>query len=106
MRGTSGRAGGVELRVRLDSLPLAPGVAAVAEALGTPAGELAATGGEDYELCFCADPEARREIEDAVRGAGDVEVCWVGEVGSGPPGVTLLGGGGDVVRAEGFEHRW
>ena len=48
------------------ALPLAPGVAEVADALGVAAAELAATGGEDYELCVCVAPGARR----ACRGGG------------------------------------
>ncbi|MGO9490301.1 MAG: thiamine-phosphate kinase, partial [Solirubrobacteraceae bacterium] len=91
--GQLGRAGGVELRVRLDSLPIAPGVAAVAELLGLPAAELAAQGGEDYELCFCIDPAARAA---AARAAGGTGGGWIGEGLPGPPGVTMGGGGGDV----------
>ncbi len=103
--GHLGRAGGVDLRVRVDALPLAEGVGEVARALGEPAARLAAEGGEDYELCFCVAPEHREAAERAVREAGQVEVSWVGEVAAGPPGVTLSGGG-DEIRAEGFEHRW
>ncbi len=99
-----GRASGAQLRVQLAALPLAPGVEGVAAALGRDPGELAAEGGEDYELCFCAPPERREAIERALAaGAG---VSWVGEVAGGPGGLALLGFGGDVVRAEGFEHRW
>jgi thiamine-monophosphate kinase len=99
--GHLGRASHTELRVRVEDLPLAPGVRAVAEALGLPAWRLAAGGGEDYELCFTVAPE-RRAAGEAAAGA----VSWIGEVAAGPAGATLLGGGGDVVRAEGFEHRW
>jgi len=55
-----GLAAGVSLVLRAELLPLAPGVPAVAERLGLGAPTLAAAGGEDYELCFCA-PSARRE---------------------------------------------
>ena len=51
-----GERSGVELVVRLEDLPLAEGVPEVAEALGVPPWQLAAAGGEDYELCFTADP--------------------------------------------------
>ena len=44
---------GVRLDVDLDALPAAPGVAEVAAQLGVPAWELAAAGGEDFELCAC-----------------------------------------------------
>ncbi len=94
---------GVALRVELARLPLAAGVSDVAAALGAPAGEFAAAGGEDYELCFCADPASRESVEAAVGALG---VSWVGAVGAGPPGLALLGDGGDLARIEGFEHRW
>ena len=101
-----GRSSGVELRIELGLLPLAEGVEEVARALGVPPVELAATGGEDYELLFCAPAEAREEIERMLQGPGGVCVSWIGEVVAGSPGAVLLGGRGDVVRAEGFEHRW
>ena len=101
-----GRASNAELRIQLERLPLAPGVAAVAEALGVPAEELAAAGGEDYELCFTIDPAKREAAEAALAVAGAAPLSWIGEVSAGPAGATLLGSGGDVVRAEGFEHRW
>jgi thiamine monophosphate kinase len=64
------------------------------------------SGGEDYELCFCADPADRAPIERAVRGLGAVEVSWIGEVRDGEPGAEFSGDGLDDARVEGFEHRW
>jgi thiamine-monophosphate kinase len=104
--GHVGRASGVELRVQLEQLPLAAGVGEVAASLGRPSAELAAAGGEDYELCFTVAPERADAVEQALRREGRAQVSWIGEVAGGAPGATLLGGGGDVVRAEGFEHRW
>ena len=102
--GHLGRASGCQLRVALQALPLAAGVAELAQELSVPAWELAAGGGEDYELCFCAPQAAREAIEAALAGA--IRLTWVGEVSAGEPGVALLGDGGDPVRIEGFEHRW
>jgi thiamine-monophosphate kinase len=84
------RLSGATLEIELSALPLAPGVAEVAEALGVPAAELAATGGEDYELLVCGP--------------------------AGLPGTQRIGrvaeGGGEVVfpdgrggRLTGFQHR-
>jgi thiamine-monophosphate kinase len=79
---------GVELRLRLDALPCAPGV--------TP--EDAARGGDDYELLFAIAPERREAAEAAA------PVTWLGDVGVGR-GLVLLGGDGRPVEGlTGFEH--
>jgi thiamine-monophosphate kinase len=93
-----GEASGVRLDIALKRLPVAPGVAEVASALGADAAELAATGGEDYELCACVPAAARAAAEEAV------DVTWVGEVREGPAGVRLTRDGKDVA-LEGFQHR-
>jgi thiamine-monophosphate kinase len=93
-----GEASGARLDVALERLPVAPGVAEVAAALGADAAELAATGGEDYELCACVPAAARAAAEDAV------DVTWVGEVREGAAGVRLTRHG-QVVALEGFQHR-
>jgi thiamine-monophosphate kinase len=91
------QAGGVRLQLDARALPLAPGVAEVADALGVPAAALAATGGEDYELCACVPPEARVPAEAA-------GLRWIGVVSAGDPGVDWLSAppGADAWR--GFEH--
>jgi thiamine-monophosphate kinase len=104
--GHIGRASQVRLRVDLQALPLEEGVAEICAGLGIAPWRLAAGAGEDYELCFCVSPEHRDRVKDAVSEAGDVGVTWIGDVGEGPPGVTLSGGRGEDVRLEGFEHRW
>jgi len=104
--GHIGRASGVELRIELPSLPLCEGVGEVAGALGIEAWRLAVAGGEDYELCFCAPAMGRAAIERALSGGDGTTVSWIGEVAAGEPGVSLLGERGDLVRIEGFEHRW
>jgi thiamine-monophosphate kinase len=101
-----GRASALRLRVELAALPLEDGVSQVAAGLGIPPWELAAAGGDDYELCFCVAPGHRARVEDAVRGAGDAGVSWIGRVVGGAPGVSLLDARGEAVRLEGFEHRW
>ncbi|HUA74798.1 MAG TPA: thiamine-phosphate kinase [Solirubrobacteraceae bacterium] len=105
--GHLGRASGACLRIELARLPLADGVAETSAALGLDPYELAASGGEDYELCFCAPPARRERIESALAAAGAVGVSWVGEVtGERPAGALLLGERGNQVRLAGFEHRW
>ena len=48
---------GVLVDIDLEALPLAPGVAEVAAALGSDGPAFAASGGEDYELLACVAPE-------------------------------------------------
>ncbi len=104
--GHVGRASGVRLHVALTTLPLHEGVAEVSAAIGVEPWRLAAAGGEDYELCFCAAAEDRARAEAAVADIGAVQVSWIGEVRAGAPGATLSDERGDAVRIEGYEHRW
>ena len=89
------RRSGARVVVDLDRLPLAPGVADVARALGQDAAAFAATAGEDYELCVCVPPAASRAVEAAA------PITWVGTVESGEPELDL-GAPGAALR--GFEH--
>ncbi len=79
-------ASGVRLALDAAALPLAPGVAEVAAraAAAIPL-ELAATGGEDFELCACFAPADRAAAEAAA------DVTWIGEVLAGEPGVDWAG---------------
>jgi thiamine-monophosphate kinase len=81
------QASGVRLELDTAALPLAPGATA----------ELAATGGEDYELCFCVPERARGAAEAAA------EVSWIGRATTGVPGVEWRG---DPSAAgwRGYEH--
>jgi thiamine-monophosphate kinase len=91
------------LAVVLDAgaLPLAPGVEGVASALGRDAAELAATGGEDYELLVCVAPERRAAAEGAAAGAG---LSWIGRTVEGEPGVRWEGAPHAADGWRGFEH--
>jgi thiamine-monophosphate kinase len=86
------------VRLELDAarLPLADGVAAAAEALGMEPAELAATGGEDFELCACVAPEARAAAEAA-------GLTWIGRVAPGAPDV-VWSGAASASRWRGYEH--
>jgi thiamine-monophosphate kinase len=92
------RASGVTLRIDLDALPLADGVADVARQLGRPAWQLGAAAGEDYELLVCVAPRDRADAESAA------PLTWIGEVLDGPPEVVLLSAGAGQAIA-GFQHR-
>jgi len=91
------RASGLTIEVDLEALPLADGVAEVALQLGRDPRELAATAGEDYELCVCAAPEDRAAMEAAA------SVTWVGRASAGAPEVRFAGRAG-AEPLLGFEH--
>ena len=96
-------ASGVALRIDAAGLPLAKGVAEVALAAGQDPLELAASGGEDYEL-FAALPPAR--LGDASSAIGEAEeavLTPVGEVAAGSGVEIRLPGGGDL-KPDGFDQ--
>ncbi len=75
-----GRASGVQLRVRLADLPLQAGVVEVAARHGLDPAVLAATAGDDYELCVCVLPADRERTERALAEVSDVPITWIGDV--------------------------
>lgn len=86
------RASGVAIALDLDRLPLAPGVAAVAAACGLEPSAVAATAGEDYELCACGTAAALTACGLSI----------VGEVAAGS-GISTRGAAAPLLTA-GFEH--
>jgi thiamine-monophosphate kinase len=93
---------GACVEVRLADLPLAPGVQAVARAAGRDPHELAATGGDDYELLFTVSPDRREVAEAAARHTGTA-VTWIGSVVAGT-GARLVAATGEPVELAGYEH--
>lgn len=93
---------GAELVIGLGELPLAAGVAEVAQAEGLDPAELAAGGGDDYELLATFEPGLRETAERAAESAGTT-LTWLGEVRAGT-GALLLDAAGHPVRIVGFEH--
>jgi thiamine-monophosphate kinase len=90
-------ASGVRLELDAEALPVTGATTSVAHALGVSAAELAATGGEDFELCFCAPPEAREAAEAAA------PVSWIGRAVAGSPGLEWRGDP-SAGAWRGFEH--
>lgn len=99
------RASGVRLEIDLGALPLETGLTEICVELELTPWQLAATAGEDYELCVCVAPADRARVEHALVQAGGVGVTWVGHVTEGAPGAALLKDGLEQ-QLQGFEHRW
>jgi thiamine-monophosphate kinase len=106
--GHLGLASGVLLSIAVDTLPLHPGVSSVAGELALAGWQLAATGGEDWELCACVSAGDRARAEAAVGSTAGVGLTWVGEVLPCPPGieagVELVDGAGKRHRLSGYQH--
>lgn len=86
----------------VDALPAS---SALSASFGTEARRaLQATGGDDYELCFCAPSDARAAVADASHVAG-VPVTRIGHVRDGS-GVEARGAGGRawVAPRAGYAH--
>jgi len=93
-----GRASGAALEIELEWLPLAEGLADVARQLGADPAELAATGGEDYELCCCVAPGDRAAAEA-------IGVTWIGKVTEAPAAGATMTRAGAPVALHGYAHR-
>ena len=108
------------MEIDLGALPLDEGVAEIAAHAGGAWWQLAAGGGEDYELCVCIAPADRPASRDrhSLSSTGGARSPWIGRVaqaadrptqatgGSVQAGVALLDADGRIQQLEGFEHRW
>ena len=90
---------GVQLRIGMDDIPLADGVAGLSDDPAT----FAATGGDDYELLVTVPPERAQEASDAVAKAGG-PLTWLGHVAAGGGVVLLDEHGNELPALEGYEH--
>lgn len=99
-------ASGALLVIDAEALPIAPGVAALAAAAGRDPLELAASGGEDYELLAALPPDALASARDAL-AALDLPITVVGRVEAaegGSPRAELRRRGGEAVPNRGFDQ--
>jgi thiamine-monophosphate kinase len=96
-------AGGVRLRIDAAALPLAEGVTALTAAAERDPFELAASGGEDYEL-LAAIPAERFDAAAAAVGEPDgARLTPIGEVLAGE-GVEIRLPGGALLKTVGFDQ--
>jgi thiamine-monophosphate kinase len=94
------RRSGTRIELALDALPLSDGVSEVAAALSVDARALAATAGEDYELCVCLSPAAATHVQ-AAWPSTTAALSFVGTVVEGRPGAFFTDAPQELV---GFEH--
>ena len=92
------RRSNVRIELTLGALPLAAGVAEVAAQIGVEPAILAATAGEDYELCACVPSGGAQAAQTVGDGA---QWTWIGHVVAGPAGVAFTDSG---VSLSGYEH--
>jgi thiamine-monophosphate kinase len=107
--GHLGAASGVRIRIDAGALPLAPGVAEIATAAGRDPLELAASGGEDYELLAALAPERLPAAIDGIGRGGEGMLTRIGEVSdaagvAGGVGVEIRLPGGGTLTAAGFDQ--
>jgi thiamine-monophosphate kinase len=91
-------ASGLAARIDGGALPVAPGVAEVAAANGRDPLELAASGGEDYELLAALPPDRVGRAVEAVEGLTPVGDLLAGE------GVEVRRPDGALLDAAGFDQ--
>jgi thiamine-monophosphate kinase len=85
---------GTRMVVKASALPISEGVEAVALATDRDPLELAAGGGDDYELLVAVPPDRRADAERAA------DLTWIGKATKGE-GMELEGASGEL---RGFEH--
>ena len=97
------RASGVALGIEAGTLPLAKGVAEVAAAAGRDPLQLAASGGEDYELLAALPAESLGEASTALGAAAETTLTPIGRVAAGE-GAEIRLPGGELLEAGGYDH--
>jgi thiamine-monophosphate kinase len=104
--GDAGRlaaASGVRLEIDAASLPLAPGLAAVAAAAGRDPLQLAVCGGEDYELLAALRVERYEGAAAALTAAAGLGLTRIGVAVAGE-GVEIRRPGGGTLAPDGFDQ--
>jgi thiamine-monophosphate kinase len=98
--GHMAKASGTRIEIELETLPI--GEALVSAFGEEKARELAAAGGEDFELLAAIPPERLEEAVAAVEALGE-RLTQVGRVVQGE-GVSIRDAGGNEVEPRGFDH--
>jgi len=94
---------GVAVQIEAGSLPLAKGIAEIAAAAGRDPLELAASGGEDYELLAALPPNRLSDASIAIGEAAETTLTPIGGVEAGA-GVEIRLPGGKRLETRGYDH--
>jgi len=97
------QASGVALEIDAGALPLAKGIAEIAAAAGRDPLQLAAAGGEDYELLAALPAERLGDASTAIGDAAETTLTPVGRVAAGE-GARIRLPGGASLEAGGYDH--
>lgn len=98
------RRSGLEIRIRTESLPVAPETRAVAAALGDDPMACALSGGEDYELLLAVAPQGAPALCQRVLERTGVALTAIGECVEGQPVVRIFEAGRERQGSRGFTH--
>jgi thiamine-monophosphate kinase len=93
---------GIRVELDLDTIPVARDVADEAQRLGVSAQELAAAGGEDFELLVALPPEFGVTDAAAFEVATRLPLTRIGRVTDGAGVRATLRG--QVVQVQGYDH--
>ena len=98
-------ASGVGAQLHADRIPISDETRRAADALGLDALTMALHGGEDFELCLTAPPDAAAPLEQGFRGQFDCPLTCIGTIQAGS-GVTLRQPDGteESLAAGGYDH--
>ena len=98
-------ASGIGARLLADRIPISDETRKVARALGLDALTMALHGGEDFELCLTAPPDAAEALEQGFHDQFDCPLTRIGTIQAGD-GVTLCHSDGKEVPliAGGYDH--
>ena len=99
------KASGVGAQLHAEHIPIGDETRRVARALGLDPLTIALHGGEDFELCVTAPPDAATHLEQGCRQQFDCPLTRVGTIRAGA-GVTLRhpDGSEQTLAADGYDH--
>ena len=97
------KASGVEAVVYADHLPISEDLRRAADLLGVNALELAASGGEEFELLMAVDPTQTKEVIEAVEKNTGIKLTDIGEIVEGQVEIERSNGDRQPLHG-GWEH--